>query len=52
MNSYIDKLFKKRKRVDYFITVGIIVRRNDERGMMVAGGASMAWCSGYGGDKM
>jgi hypothetical protein len=29
MNSYIDKLFEKRKRVGYFITVGAVVWMND-----------------------
>jgi hypothetical protein len=29
VNSHIDKMFKKRKRVGYFITAGVVARRDD-----------------------
>jgi hypothetical protein len=37
VNSHVDKLFGKRKRIDYFITVGVVVQRDDRRGMAVKG---------------
>jgi hypothetical protein len=35
VNSHTDKLFEKRKRVGYFITVGVVVWRDDGHGMTV-----------------
>jgi hypothetical protein len=43
VNSHADKLFRKRKRVDLFITVGVIVRRDDERETTVKGNDSGGW---------
>jgi hypothetical protein len=37
MNSRVDKLSGKRKRVGKFITVGVVVHRDDEHGMTVQG---------------
>jgi hypothetical protein len=36
-NSHVDKLFGERKRVGYFIIIGVVMRRDDARGMMVKG---------------
>jgi hypothetical protein len=43
VNSHADKLFEKRKRVVYFIIVGIIVRRDSECETMVKGNDSDGW---------
>jgi hypothetical protein len=53
VNSYVDKLFKKHKRGGLFVTVSVIVQRDNEceavvkrnDGKSVTGGAPMAWCS-------
>jgi hypothetical protein len=45
VNSHIDKLFEKRKWAGYFITVGIVVWRDDWCGM-AEGGSAMAWSFG------
>jgi hypothetical protein len=31
MNSHVDKLSGKKNRIDKFITVGVVVRRDDGR---------------------
>jgi hypothetical protein len=45
MNSYVDKLFGKRKRDDWFIIVGVIVRRDNERETVMKGNDGGRWCS-------
>jgi hypothetical protein len=35
VNSHTGKLFRKRNKVSKFVTVGIIIRRNDVRGTTV-----------------
>jgi hypothetical protein len=35
VNSHINKLFKKWEMIDYFIIVGVIMRRYDERETLV-----------------
>ncbi len=43
MNSYADKLFEKQKRVCYFVTVGVIVQRDDGCGTTVKGNDDGGW---------
>jgi hypothetical protein len=43
MNSYVVKMFDKRKRVDQFITVGVVVWRDDECGTVVKENNSDRW---------
>jgi hypothetical protein len=38
-------LFGKRKRVDYFITVGVVAWRDDERETTVKGNDGSGWSS-------
>jgi hypothetical protein len=45
MNSYIDKLFLKRKRVGYFIIVRVVVRRDNEHETTVKGNDNDEWSS-------
>jgi hypothetical protein len=45
VNSHVDKLFGKRKRIDYFITVSVVVQRDDRRGMAVKGNNNDGWSS-------
>jgi hypothetical protein len=45
MNSQDDKLSRKRKRVDYFITVGIVVQRDDGRKTAVKENNGGRWSS-------
>jgi hypothetical protein len=45
MNSHVDKLFGKQKGISYFITVGVIVRRDDRRGTVVKGNDGGGWSS-------
>jgi hypothetical protein len=45
VNSHADTLFGKRKRVDYFITVGVVAWRDDERGTAVKGNDGSGWSS-------
>jgi hypothetical protein len=45
VNSHADKLFGKRKRVGYFITVGVVVRRDDGCGMVMKGNDDGGWSS-------
>jgi hypothetical protein len=45
MNLYVDKLFGKRKRIGYFITVEVVVRRDDGRGTIVKGNYGNGWSS-------
>jgi hypothetical protein len=35
VNLYVDMLFRKGKRVDQFVIVGVVVWRNDEHETMV-----------------
>jgi hypothetical protein len=45
VNSNIDKLFGKRKRVGKFVSVGVIVWRNDGCGTVVKGNNGDRWSS-------
>jgi hypothetical protein len=45
VNSYVNKLFGKRNRVGWFITLGVIVRRDDRRGTTVKGNDGGEWNS-------
>jgi hypothetical protein len=45
VNLYVDKLFEKRKRVSYFVTVGVIVWRDDGREIAVKGNDGGGWSS-------
>jgi hypothetical protein len=45
VNLYVDKLFEKRKRVGYFVTVGVIVWRDDVREIAVKGNDGGGWSS-------
>jgi hypothetical protein len=45
MNSHADKLFGKRKRVGQFITVCVIVQRDDGCGTTVKGNDGCGWSS-------
>jgi hypothetical protein len=45
MNSYIDKLFLKRKRVGYFIIVRVVVQRDNEHETTVKGNNNAEWSS-------
>jgi hypothetical protein len=45
VNSYVDKLFKKRKMVGWFVTVGVIVRRNHGCGTTVKVNDGGGWSS-------
>jgi hypothetical protein len=45
MNSHVDKLFGKRKRVDYFITVNIVVWSDDGHGTTVKENYDSGWSS-------
>jgi hypothetical protein len=45
VNSHVDKLFGKRKRVGYFVTGGVIVQMDDGRGMAVKGNDGSGWSS-------
>jgi hypothetical protein len=47
VNSHADNLFRKRKSGAYFITMGVIVRRDDRHGMMVKRNNGGEWSS-YG----
>jgi hypothetical protein len=38
-------LFGKRKRIGWFVTVGVVVRRDDGRGTMVKGNGGCGWSS-------
>jgi hypothetical protein len=44
-NSHVDKLFGKQKGIGYFITVGVIVRRDDGRGTVVKRNDGGGWSS-------
>jgi hypothetical protein len=57
MNSHIDKLFEKRRRVGYFIIVGVVVRKDDGHERVVKRNDSGKWSSDgivlwLGGGKM
>jgi hypothetical protein len=43
MNWYVDKLFRKWNRVIYFVTVGIIMRMDDERVVVVKENDGGGW---------
>jgi hypothetical protein len=43
MNSHIDKLFEKRRRVGYFIIVGVVVRKDDGHERVVKRNDSGKW---------
>jgi hypothetical protein len=43
MNSHVDTLFEKQNRVNYFITIGAIVRRANERETTVKGNNVDRW---------
>jgi hypothetical protein len=45
MNSHADKLFGKRKRVDLFINMRVILWKDDGRGTMVKGNDDGGWSS-------
>jgi hypothetical protein len=45
MNSNIDKLFGKRKMVGYFITIYVVMRRDDVRETVVKGNNDGKWSS-------
>jgi hypothetical protein len=45
VNLHVVKLFKTWKRVSYFITVGVIVRRDDRRGTEVKENDGGGWSS-------
>ncbi len=45
VNSYVDKIFEKLKRVDQFITVGVIVWRDNERKTAVKENDNGRWSS-------
>jgi hypothetical protein len=45
MNSNIDKLFGKRKMVGYFITIYVIMRKDDVRETVVKGNNGGKWSS-------
>jgi hypothetical protein len=45
VNSHADTLFRKQKRVGYFITMGVVVRRDDGLGMIVKGNDDGGWSS-------
>jgi hypothetical protein len=45
VNSHVDKLFRKQKRVGYFVTVGVIVWRDDGRKTTVKGNNDGGWSS-------
>jgi hypothetical protein len=45
MNSHADNMFGKWKRVGYFITMGVIVRRDDDRGTTVKENGGGGWSS-------
>jgi hypothetical protein len=45
VNSHDDKMFGKRKRVGYFVTVGVIMRRDDGRWTAVKGNDGDGWSS-------
>jgi hypothetical protein len=43
VNSHADKLFRKQKRVGYFVTMGIIVLRDNEHKTAVKGNDDGGW---------
>jgi hypothetical protein len=43
VNSHFDKLLEKRKSIGYFITVGAIVRRDNECETTVKGNDDVKW---------
>jgi hypothetical protein len=45
VNSHADKLFGKQNRVGWFITVGVVVRRDDGRDTEVKGNDGGTWSS-------
>jgi hypothetical protein len=45
VNSHVDKLFRKRKRVDQFIIMGVNVQMNDEHGTTEKGNGGCGWGS-------
>jgi hypothetical protein len=45
VNSHVDKLFRKRKRVDQFIIMGANVQMNDEHGTTEKGNDGCGWSS-------
>jgi hypothetical protein len=45
VNSHVDKLFGKRKRIDYFITVCVVMWRDDEHKTAVKENNGDGWSS-------
>jgi hypothetical protein len=45
VNSYADNMFRKWKRVGYFVTMDVVVQRDDERGTTVKGNGNGGWSS-------
>jgi hypothetical protein len=45
INLHAGKLFRKQKIVDYFVIVGVVVRRNDRYETAVKGNNSGGWSS-------
>jgi hypothetical protein len=45
VNSHVDKLFGKRKRVGYFVAMGVVMWRDNWREISVKGNDSGRWSS-------
>jgi hypothetical protein len=45
VSTHTDKLFRKRKRVDLFVTMGAVVWRDDGRETAAKGNGSGGWSS-------
>jgi hypothetical protein len=45
VNSNIDKLSEKQKRIDYFIIMGVVVRRDDGHRTMIKKNDDSGWSS-------
>jgi hypothetical protein len=43
VNSHVDKLFRKRKRIGQFIFVGVVMQRDDGCGTTVKGNDDCGW---------
>jgi hypothetical protein len=45
VNLHVDKLFGKQKRIGQFVTVGVIVWKDDGNGMVVKENDGSGWSS-------
>jgi hypothetical protein len=46
VNSHTNKLFKKQKKVSYFIIICVIIQMDDRHGITVKGNNNSGWSSG------